>query len=117
MREEGFTFNHHLVRAFAQVNLVDVLILDLQPKALGLLSKLHHHLRTSNALGIPWEILNIAGEHQLPARHVTGKHEGVEHRSPSIEASRVASRSRTDDDDVANFRHVTLQAFVRNGGV
>ena len=117
LREEGFTLDHHLVGALAQVHLVNVFVLNFQAKPLRLFPKLHHHFRSSNAFGVAREIFDIAGQHQLTAGHVAGKHEGFEHGSSRIEASGVACRSRTDDDDVVHFRHVTLQASVRSGGV
>ena len=117
MGQEGLALNHHLVGTFAQINLVDVLVFDFKAEAFCLFSQLHHHFRAGDAFGVAGEIFDIAGEHQLPSGHVACEHQGVEHGSASVETGRVACRSRTDDDDVTYFGHVTLQAFVRNGGV
>ena len=53
MRQEGFALDHHFERSLTQVNFVHVAVLHLEAEPFRLLSKLHHHLRTTDAFGYP----------------------------------------------------------------
>ena len=92
MCQEGFAFNHDLEWALSQINLVHVSVLYFQTEALSLFTKLHHHFRPANALGIAREVFDVAGEHELAARHVTCEHERVKHGASRIKSSGVAGR-------------------------
>ena len=75
MGQKGLTFDDHFERTFAEVNLVHVAVFDLQTKAFGLFAQLHHHLGSTDAFGVPGEVFDVAGQHQLAARHVARKHQ------------------------------------------
>ena len=107
MCKEILTFNCNLERSRGCVNRFHVLVLNVQTESFGLFTKLHHHFRTADSFRIAWKILDIACQHQLPTGHVTSEHEGFEHGSSSVQSSSVSCRTRTDNDDIVNIRHLT----------
>ena len=107
MSKEIFTFNSDLERSGGGVNGFNILVLDAQTKSLCLLTKLHHHLRTTDPFRVTREILDITGQHQLATRHVSSEHERLKHGTSSVQTSSVSSRTRTDYDDIVNIRHLT----------
>ena len=71
---ELLAFDPDPKRPLGEVDPLDVLVVNLQTEALGLLAHVNHHLRASYAGGISREVLHIGGQHELAAGHVTSEH-------------------------------------------
>ena len=113
----------HAVGRSGKVDPADLDGLDLRPEALGLHAEVHHELGTHDPLGEPWEVLDVGGEHQLPAGLIAGRAGlTLEHKRGKVRASGVDRRGEAggagaDDDDVAYVGHGLPFESVRSGAL
>ena len=95
-----------LERPLAEVDRGDLLGEELGAEALGLLAELDHQLRAHDPVGEAGEVLDVGGEHQLPAGLIGGARRlALDDERLQVGARRVdgggeAGRAGADDDDV-----------------
>ena len=75
------------------------------PKRSRLLTELDHELGTEDAVGEAGIVLDIGGEHELPAGADALHDDRCEVRAARVHSSGEAGRPRSDDDDLVNLRH------------
>ena len=85
----------------------DGVVLDAGADVLGLRAHLLHQPGALDRLGEARIVLDVGGDHQLPARLETRQHQRLQQRARRIDGGGVAGRSRTDDD------HALMRAMGR----
>jgi hypothetical protein len=93
----------HAERLLREVDLRDVVGDELGVEALGLPSKLLHHLRPHDPVGIAGVVLNVARDHQLAAPVESLDHERSQVRARSVEGGRIPRGAAADHDHVAHI--------------
>ena len=78
---------------------------ELGAESLGLLAELDHQLGAEDAVGEARVVLDVGGEHELPARADALEHDRGEVGAAGVDGGGEAGRARTDDDDVVHLRH------------
>src|SRR5579885_3118954 len=81
-------------------------------EAPGLHLEFFHHRRSQNALFKARIILYLAGQHQLPAYLVALKHQHRQVSARGINPRGIASRPRTNNDNVIYFCHSRMTSFL-----
>ena len=99
----------HLLFLAAKVDALDELGAQVRAELLGLLAHIRHQIRAHDALGEAREVLNLGGVHQLAAKLVTLKHQGLKLGARRVQGGGVAGRPGADDDHVVQH--------VRGGGL
>ena len=80
-------------------------VMNSVPKRLGLLAELQHQLGAKDPVGETGEVLDVGGEHELPAGADALDHDRVQVRPGGVDGRREPGRAGSDDDDVADFSH------------
>ena len=95
-----------LERPLAEVDSGDLLGEELGAEAHRLLAEPDHQLRAHDPLGEAGEVLDVGGQHQLPAgligcaRRLALDHEWVQVGARGVDGGSEAGRAGADDDDV-----------------
>ena len=92
------------------------LILHLGAEPFGLLPHAVHEVHAAQALGESREVLDLAGERQLPADRTARQHDGRQVRPGRVQGCRVTRRTPADDDDLLHFQMLPcyLVSFTRS---
>src|SRR5215207_6072284 len=92
-----FALRPELERALGEVHPLDVLRAHLGPETRSLRLEFVHHIRAHHAVLVARVVLDVRGEHELPADLETLEHEHVEVRPRGIQGRRVPRRARAHD--------------------
>ena len=78
---------------------------ELGTEALRLLAELHHQLGPEDAVGEAGEVLDVGGEHELPARADALDHDRVEVGAAGVDRGGQPGGTGADDDELVDVRH------------
>ena len=95
-----------------EVDPVDVGGHELRAEAGGLLADLHHQLGPEDAVGEAGEVLDVGGEHQLPAGADALDDDRVQVGPGGVDGGGQARGARADDDDVVDLGHEGVSSLL-----
>ena len=90
----------HDERPLGEVDLGDVDVVDHRAEPLGLRAKRLHQLGPHDPVREAGVVLDLGGEHELPAVHVAGEDDRGEVRAGGVDGGGQAGRAGADDDDL-----------------
>ena len=88
---------------------------ELGAEALGLLAELHHQLGAEDAVGEAGVVLDVGGEHELPAGADALDDDRVQVRAGGVDGRGQSGGAGADDDDARGLRAFAHDGFVAPG--
>ncbi len=85
-------------RTPAEVDPLDVHVVDTRPEALRLRAHVGHQGRSVDALGEAREVLDLRGDHELPTGHEAGDDDRFQVGTRSVDGGRQSGRTAADDE-------------------
>src|SRR5215208_4254932 len=108
-------FGPQLERALREIDPLDVLGTHLGPETRGLGLEIIHHLGPHDPIPVPWIILYVGGQHELPAALETLEDEHLQARPRGVQGRRVPGRTRADYHDViCSLSHLKHPSYMQN---